>query len=41
VLDERSYEDIARELRCSSSVVRQRVSRGLARLRTTVDEGSA
>lgn len=33
VLDERPYEQIARELRCSESVVRKRVSRGLARLR--------
>jgi RNA polymerase sigma factor (sigma-70 family) len=40
ILDERSYADIARELRCSSSVVRKRVSRGLARLRATVEEGS-
>jgi RNA polymerase sigma-70 factor (ECF subfamily) len=33
VLEERDYGDIARELRCSEAVVRQRVSRGLARLR--------
>lgn len=33
VLEERSYEQIAGELRCSQSVVRKRVSRGLARLR--------
>jgi RNA polymerase sigma-70 factor (ECF subfamily) len=37
VVDERSYADIAGELRCSSAVVRQRVSRGLARLRTSVE----
>jgi RNA polymerase sigma factor (sigma-70 family) len=33
VIQEREYEDIAAELRCSEAVVRQRVSRGLARLR--------
>lgn len=33
IVDERSYADIAAELRCSESVVRQRVSRGLARAR--------
>lgn len=33
VLDERDYRDIAGELECSESVVRQRVSRGLARAR--------
>jgi len=33
VVDERAYEEIAAELRCSESVVRQRVSRGLARVR--------
>jgi RNA polymerase sigma factor (sigma-70 family) len=32
-LDDRSYEEIAGELRCSQSVVRKRVSRGLASLR--------
>ena len=37
-LDERSYEDIARELRCSESVVRQRVSRGLRTLRGRLEE---
>jgi RNA polymerase sigma factor (sigma-70 family) len=40
VVDERSYEDIAGELRCSSAVVRQRVSRGLARLRTSLEVDS-
>ena len=40
VLDERSYEDIATELRCSPAVVRKRVSRGLARLREEFEEGS-
>jgi RNA polymerase sigma factor (sigma-70 family) len=33
VLDERSYVEIAIELRCSEAVVRQRVHRGLQRLR--------
>ncbi|HLH66413.1 MAG TPA: RNA polymerase sigma factor [Solirubrobacteraceae bacterium] len=33
VIDERGYREIAAELRCSESVVRQRVSRGLARAR--------
>lgn len=33
VLDGRDYADIAAELRCSESVVRKRVSRGLERLR--------
>ena len=37
IVDERSYEEIARELQCSTAVVRQRVSRGLARLRDTVE----
>ena len=34
ILEERRYADIAAELHCSESVVRKRVSRGLARLRT-------
>jgi RNA polymerase sigma factor (sigma-70 family) len=34
VLDERRYDEIAAELQCSESVVRKRVSRGLAALRT-------
>ncbi len=33
VVDERPYEQLAAELRCSEAVVRQRVSRGLRRLR--------
>jgi RNA polymerase sigma factor (sigma-70 family) len=37
VVDERPYEDIAGELRCSTAVVRQRVSRGLTRLRNSVE----
>ncbi len=40
VLDERSYTEIARELRCSQAVVRQRVHRGLARLKRLVADGS-
>jgi RNA polymerase sigma-70 factor (ECF subfamily) len=40
VVDERSYAQIARELRCSEQVVRQRVSRGLERLRTAIEEDS-
>src|ERR1700732_285105 len=34
VIHERSYEEIAAELRCSQSVVRQRVSRALKSLRS-------
>jgi RNA polymerase sigma factor (sigma-70 family) len=37
VLDERDYRDIAAELSCSEAVVRQRVSRGLARLRRQLE----
>jgi RNA polymerase sigma factor (sigma-70 family) len=37
VLEERSYEEIAAELETSSLVVRKRVSRGLARLRTELE----
>jgi RNA polymerase sigma-70 factor (ECF subfamily) len=33
-LDERGYPEIAAELHCSESVVRKRVSRGLAALRS-------
>ena len=40
ILDERDYPEIARDLRCSEAVVRQRVSRGLAALRAQV-EGEA
>ena len=39
VLDEREYDEIARELNCSELVARQRVSRGLARLREQMTEG--
>jgi RNA polymerase sigma factor (sigma-70 family) len=38
VLDERSYAEIAGELRCSEVVVRQHVSRGLANLRERLKE---
>ena len=38
ILDERPYEEIARELSCSQSVVRKRVSRGLAALRSQIKE---
>jgi RNA polymerase sigma-70 factor (ECF subfamily) len=38
VLQESDYDDLARRLKCSESVVRQRVSRGLAELRTRMKE---
>jgi RNA polymerase sigma-70 factor (ECF subfamily) len=38
VLDEQSYEDIAREMRCSEAVARKRVSRGLDALRTELED---
>jgi RNA polymerase sigma factor (sigma-70 family) len=38
VIQERSYEEIAAELRCSQSVVRQRVSRALKSLRSQMEE---
>ncbi|MGH2892868.1 MAG: RNA polymerase sigma factor [Solirubrobacteraceae bacterium] len=38
VLDERSYAEIAGELTCSEAVVRQRVHRGLSRLRERLKE---
>jgi RNA polymerase sigma factor (sigma-70 family) len=34
VIDEREYEDIARDLQCSEAVIRKRVSRALNTLRT-------
>ena len=37
VLDERSYIDMAAELRCSESVVRQRVSRGIRSMRSKLE----
>jgi RNA polymerase sigma-70 factor (ECF subfamily) len=41
ILDDRSYDDIAGELRCSPAVVRKRVSRGLARIREQLREERA
>ncbi len=38
VLHETEYDELARRLRCSESVVRKRVSRGLAELRTRMKE---
>jgi DNA-directed RNA polymerase specialized sigma24 family protein len=38
VLADGDYEQIARDLRCSPAVVRQRVSRGLGTLRRTLSE---
>ena len=38
VLDEAQYDDLARALRCSPSVVRKRVSRGLRTLRQRLEE---
>jgi DNA-directed RNA polymerase specialized sigma24 family protein len=38
VVDEREYREIAGALECSESVVRQRVSRGLARARARLSE---
>jgi len=38
VIEERSYEEIAEHLRCSESLVRQRVSRGLRTLRSELEE---
>ena len=38
IVDEREYEDIARELRTSEAVVRKRVSRGLGALRRQVED---
>ena len=40
VLDEQRYDEIAEQLRCSSAVVRKRVSRGLAKLRDALEEES-
>ena len=37
VVAERPYEEIAKELSCSPSVVRQRVSRGLRTLRSEME----
>ena len=38
IVDERGYDDIARELRTSEAVVRKRVSRGLETLRRHVED---
>jgi len=38
VLHERSYDELARSLSCSQSVVRQRVSRGLRSLRQLMEQ---
>jgi RNA polymerase sigma-70 factor (ECF subfamily) len=40
VIEEDSYSEIAAQVRCSESVVRQRVSRGLATLRNFTEEAS-
>ena len=40
IVEERDYEDIALELDCSASVVRQRVSRGLRAMRTELSKES-
>ncbi len=40
VLDERDYAELATEMRCSESVVRQRVSRGLRAMRARLEEAS-
>jgi RNA polymerase sigma-70 factor (ECF subfamily) len=37
VIDERAYEELAASLRCSNSLVRQRVSRGLRALRERLE----
>ena len=39
-LEERGYAEIAAELRCSESVVRKRVSRGLGALRAQLRQGN-
>jgi RNA polymerase sigma factor (sigma-70 family) len=39
VVDERDYDEIAAQLECSEQLVRQRVHRGLARLRAGLEEG--
>jgi RNA polymerase sigma factor (sigma-70 family) len=40
VIDERPYDEIAAALRCSPSVVRKRVSRGLSALRAAAEEAT-
>ena len=39
LVEGREYDEIARELKCSELVVRQRVSRGLSRLRNQMTKG--
>jgi RNA polymerase sigma factor (sigma-70 family) len=41
VLDGRSYEEIAEQLQCSQALARQRVSRGLGRLRREITKEAA
>jgi RNA polymerase sigma-70 factor (ECF subfamily) len=41
VIEEREYAEIAAELACSEQVVRRRVSRGLAALRSRIEEDEA
>jgi RNA polymerase sigma-70 factor (ECF subfamily) len=38
IVEDRSYEELATELRCSEMVIRKRVSRGLARMRKQLKE---
>ncbi|HWD76280.1 MAG TPA: sigma-70 region 4 domain-containing protein, partial [Solirubrobacteraceae bacterium] len=38
IVEGRDYRDLAVQLRCSESVVRQRVSRGLARIRSRIPD---
>jgi RNA polymerase sigma factor (sigma-70 family) len=40
IVDERGYRELAVQLCCSESVVRQRVSRGLARIRADMSDNS-
>ena len=40
VIEDHGYDEIAKQLSCSEAVVRQRVSRGLRRLRALVEEAS-
>ncbi|MEJ7788211.1 MAG: RNA polymerase sigma factor [Solirubrobacteraceae bacterium] len=40
VLEERDYSEIAAELDCSTSVIRQRVSRALSKLRPHAEQGA-
>jgi RNA polymerase sigma-70 factor (ECF subfamily) len=41
VVEDRSYREIAADLRCSEMVVRKRVSRGLSRLRQNLKEANS